>query len=289
MKIIGILTMWGCEVWATAAIEHALRHCDEVLCVVNAHADNLKPFEDMTLEIAQSFGSKVRIVPFDLVHSHYGIKSRILNKCLTYSSNYEVGNWVMVLDVDEYYRDEYMEAVRKVMEMDASYNQIVVTSKCFFINMQHYYKSEHFRFFKITSKDDCFMPMQHWITKDTGLPVKLEGDINHYSLLLNPLMKIAQWKTEYPGKAQGDKVKWIEDIYRHYDLNNEEYWINENFKLFGHKVPLMRVDESAFDEGGKLFKYEGEHIPIITKSGLDKIKDFRTFYPGPWEEGINDI
>jgi hypothetical protein len=107
----------------------------------------------------------------------------------------------------------------------------------------------------------------------------MSGDIVlfHYCMLMNPNMKLEQWKTEYPNKNQRDKINWITKIYKNYDLDNEEYWIKENEKLFGIKSPLLNKSATP-DTCGKLFKYYGKHPKVIEESGLTKIRDFRNHY-----------
>lgn len=270
--IIGIITMWGCQDFAPLAIKQAIKYCDEIFVCVNAHSKNLLKFEDNTLEIAKSFD--INIVNFNSQATHLEIKSKILNLCLSKSKYFDIGNWVWILDSDEYYSTEHYTALKDLINssiFNQTFDQICVSEKYFYINMQHYLKAEHNRLFRINSLTDKFYPMQRWPSKKCFKFNVL--DMFHYCMLINPYMKIEQWKTEYPNTNQQNKIDWITKIYKNYDLNNEEYWIKENEKLFGIKSPLL--NSSAISDNGRLYKYEGSHPKLIEEKGFTKIEDFR--------------
>jgi len=275
MKIIGIITAWGCQDWIRPAIKQAIKLCDEVNVCVNAHADNLLKFEDDTFSVVEEFSRDINIIEFDKQASHVEIKSKILNQCIEESRYFEVGNWIWMFDTDEYYNDIVSSEIIKELLSNTSADQVYFKEKYFYINMQHYLTAEHDRLFKINSLLDRFKPMQQWSGTKTAIKLN-ENVLFHYCMLVNPHMKIEQWKTEWPGVSHQNKIDWITKIYKNYDLNDEEYWIKENEKLFGIKSPLL--NKAAFSDNGKLFKYEGKHPEVIEESGLTKIKDFRKHY-----------
>jgi len=275
-QIIGIITAWGCQDWIRPAIQQAIKYCDEVNVCVNAHSDNLLKFEDDTFSVVEEFSRDINIIEFNKQATHLEIKSKILNQCLEESRYFDIGNWVWILDADEFYDDTFCKKILKQLITNNPYDQICIKERYFYINMQHYLKSEHNRFFKINSLQDRFYPMQQWSgTTKVGY---LSGDILfHYCMLLNPNLKLEQWKSEFPNTNQQNKLDWLEKIYRNYDLKNEEYWIKENEKLFGIRSPLINI-AAIPNEDGKLFKYTGKHPEVIEESGLTKIKDFRKYY-----------
>jgi len=90
-------------------------------------------------------------------------------------------------------------------------------------------------------------------------------------------MRRVQWENEYKDKDQTKKTNWLDLIYRNYDLNNEEYWIQKNFKLTGVKSPWF--DHNFLpDHNGRLFPYTGKHPKFIEETGLPEISDFRQRY-----------
>lgn len=278
MKIIGIICAWGAQDFIRPSIKQALNYCDETFVCINAHSKNLLKFEDNTLAIAERFNSAINLIIPNIQATHLEIKSKIMNLCLSKSKYFDIGNWVWILDADEFYDlRHYVELKRLINspEFNQVYDQICVSEKYFYINMQRYLKAEHYRLFRINSLDDKFYPMQRWPSKRI---FKFDTfDMFHYCMLVNPHMKIEQWKTEYPGKNQQNKIDWITKIYRDYDLNNEEKWITENEKLFGIRSPLLSSAATP-NEDGKLFKYHERHPEVIEETRLTKIKDYRKFW-----------
>ncbi len=106
----------------------------------------------------------------------------------------------------------------------------------------------------------------------------------HYGMLTNPWAKMEFWSTEYPGKDQTNKIRWLDEIYRNYDLTDQETWVEENDKLCGIYSPWFSDSfQPAMD--GTLYKYDdlsfGRHPKFIGED-LIYTDDFRKkyhFYP----------
>ena len=99
----------------------------------------------------------------------------------------------------------------------------------------------------------------------------------HYSMLKDPRMRIFQWGEEQPGRKQKHKSKWGNEIYKYYDLNNEEYWLDKNEEISGIRHPLFHNAYKAADDG-KLLVYNGKQPECIEETDLPKVEDFRKFY-----------
>ena len=168
-----------------------------------------------------------------------------LNYMLKSSPLYEPGNWAWILDADEFYADTAHEMIRaaidvKFTDICSPYDQITVESKFFYINMQHYLNEDGDRLFRINEEGECFVPTNKWSAT--------RGQV--YILPRN------------------------DGMYPSYDLENEEYWIEENRKRFGIRSPWFNKGFTP-DENGRLFRYAGKHPKFIETSGLTGIEDFR--------------
>lgn len=292
-KIIGLVTAWGTEDWIIPCLKQAIDFCDEVLVCIAPHSPEMVKFADATFIIADEFiknnsGIKNIALPIKWWDSelkyHTESKAKILNYMLSESSNFAVGNWIWVFDVDEFFNPVTNKMIHNIID-DRSMNhigQMIFEEKYFYIDMKHYMKGEHNRLFKITENNITglkFVPTQRWRTPTECYVVKIPEKLGmfHYSMLQNPWAKEEFWKTEYKDKTQDNKVNWLNKIYRNYDLKDEERWLEENKKLFGIKSPWFSGDfVSNID--GKLFVYDKPHPDVIEEAYLTTEGDFRVKY-----------
>jgi hypothetical protein len=217
------------------------------------------------------------MIPFSKTSTHSQAKASILNTMLGESKHFNAGNWIWILDVDEFYPENSFKKIKEIIERQ-EFDRIRVRAKFFLINMKHYLESSHGRLFKIKEGEmNKFKPSQQWQGGGKIFIMPIEDGMFHYCLLTNPDQRREQWKTEYPGKSQANKTSWLDNIYLNYDLENEEYWINKNKELFGIKSPFF-TDVFSPDKDGKLFRYEGRHPKLVEEVGLAKIEDFRVYY-----------
>jgi len=274
-KVIGLINAWSCDTFIEPAMLQAVEYCDEVIVSVGYHSEEVKQFEDNTLSIVNEFvdHDKVKYVPTYFGGTHYESKTPTLNAMLQASDNFEVGNWIWLLDCDEFYFREDWEDIKKNI-FDSEYDCVETKEKFFYVNMQHYLLNDRRRLFKITDKSDHYVPLQRWNRPKENV-FKHDSYMYHYSLLLNPYCKKAFWSTEYPTE-QNYKVHWMDEVYLKFDLNDQETWVEKNNQMFGHKTPFQISDFITND--GLLFNHEGEHPHCIEDTILPEIKYFRTIY-----------
>lgn len=276
-KILGLITAWGAEVWIEPCIKQALEYCDEVIVVVTNHSAQLKQFEDGTANICKQY-KEVKLLN---VTTSQGSVSKgrceILNYMLNYSDLYKVGNWVWMLDVDEFYDENSYKFIKTIIN-DGKWNRITVGERFFFIDMKHYLTGSHNRIYRIDEPTDRFKPTDHWGGKiNKTYTTKLPLGMFHYSMLTDTKVHKVRWQTEYDGNAQNYKWQWLDKIYYPFDLENEDYWVEENRKLNNIKSPWFNKGFKP-DKGGRLYKYDGPHPKFIEESKLWGVKDFRTYY-----------
>lgn len=273
-KIIGLLTAWGAERWIRPAIEQALAYCDETVVVVSAFASELERFEDKTLDICKEY-KDIRLMDYRTEKGTIAeAVADTLNHMLKSSSLYEPGSWAWILDVDEFYADTAHATIRAAID-SGRYNQITTESRFFYINMRHYLNETGNRLFRIDASDECFMPTNKWSVAKRQIYILPRADgMFHYGMLASADMYRIKWQIEYKGKRQADKIRWLDEIYPHYDLNDEERWIEENRKLFGIRSPWFNKGFTP-NADGKLYKYTGKHPKLIEWTMLTEIKDFR--------------
>lgn len=278
--LITLIIAWACEDFIEPCIREALSNCDETIVCIAAHSDAMLNFEDNTYDIVKSIDG-ISSLDYNKRGHHSYIKADILNRMLDISKLFTKNSWILIKDVDEFYTQESYKYIRDIIESDM-FNKILIKEKYFYINMQNYLLGEHNRLFKIEEenmdKNFRFVPTQKWLRTKGGVGVvPVDFGMFHYGMLTNPWAKFAFWKNEYPDKAQDNKTLWLDKIYRNYDLEYEEKWINENEKLFGVKSPWFS-DSFKPNKNGRLFKYGGKHPDVIENSGLTHITDFRIKY-----------
>ena len=277
-KIIGLISAWGAEKWVKLSIQQAINICDKVLINVGPYVENVKKFEDKTREICESFGNKIIIVNSLTANSHANAKAKTLNSMLAKSTIFEVGNWIWLFDVDEFYNESLVDNMKSQL-FSGNYNALKMDEMYFFINMQHYLKNTRMRLWKIENINHSFIPTNKWTGPRNKKLYYPEFKYFHYSTLMNQRLKKEVYKTEQGSlnKDQREKMEWVDKIYMKYDLSNEEPWIKLNHKLYGKKQPYW-ISDFKPDENGKLFIYNEKHPKLIEDSGLTKIEDFRLCY-----------
>ena len=276
-KIIGLLTAWGAKGWIRPAIKQALEYCDEVIIVIAAYNSQLKKFEDNTYDICKEYPD-ARLLGYETLRETVSKgRCEVLNYMLGNSNLHSPGNWIWLLDVDEFYTEASYEKIKSIIESN-KYDKIEVEAKIFFINMQHYLKGSYSRLIKIENIQDKFKPTNNW-SREAKNKYILSGrnEMFHYCMLTDIRMHHTQWKTEYPGRTQPHKVRWASELYPKYNLKNEGYWVKKNLKMFGVKSPWCNNGFVPNKNGG-LFKYRGEHPRFIEEVKLPEVKDFRKWY-----------
>jgi len=275
-KIIGLINSWYSEKWIAASIEQALLYCDEVIVAIGAHSKALANLKDRTREIAKTYSDRVTLIKASMSSVHDQSKADTLNRMLSVSKLHKPGNWIWILDGDEFYFEcSYL----KIREAIASglYTHMKVEEKFFLINTMRYLLGSHGRLFRIGSTNDRFKPTQHWTGVKTKEYVLRRDDgkmgMFHYSLLTDTDYRRIMWETEH-SYSQSNKLQWLSDIYILYDLDDEELWITKNQKLFGVKSPWFAKEMKANNDG-KLFVYDGPHPELVEKAGITSIPDFR--------------
>lgn len=273
-KIIGILTGWGSQDWIEPAIKQGLKYTDELHVCISAHSDNLLKFEDNTYQIAEKYKDKINLFTHETRSFHSTSKADILNKALNESNYVDPENWIWILDVDEFYKQDSFDYIKKLISANIC-DMICFEARFFYINTKHYLISEHNRLFKIVDKSCKFYPTQQWPYVKKVVKVPMDLGMYHYSMMQNPHMKMEFWKTEYQHR-QDTKVIWLDKIYRNYDLNNEEAWLRRNKALTGNPGPWISKDFKP-DKDGTLFKYNKKHPEWIPER-LINISDYRKYW-----------
>lgn len=277
-KLIGLLPIWGCEKWVKPVIEQALEYCDEVIVVVTSFTPEGEEFEDNSYSIVKEYPD---VMLLDVKKCWPTVSegvAGVLNHMLKHSKLFVPGNWVWLIDNDNFYSRFSYERIRLIMK-GGEYDKITFEEKYFFINMQHYLKGIHpDRLRRIESREEKFIPTCRWSRRGGKVyTIPRRIGVFHYSLLRNMRMMRKMWLTEYAGGRQRGRdhaVRWLDEIYTNYDLENEDYWNKKSFEVTGYKNPSWsRAVEP--DRKGRLYRYNGEHPRVIEESGFTKIKDFR--------------
>jgi len=273
-KIIGLLTAWGAERTATAVAEQALEYCDEVIAVVSSFVPELEQFKDDTYDILKEFKG-INLLDYKTKETTISqAVADVLNHMLNQSSLYSAGNWVWILDADEFYADSAPKMIRATIE-SGWHNQITVESRFFMINTRHYLDETGNRLFRIDAGDYGFMPTNKWSGSPRNIyTLPREHGMFHYGMLVSAEMYRVKWGVEYKGRRQDNKIRWLDKIYYKYDLKDEERWLRKNLEVSGIRSPWFNKGFTP-NVDGKLFHYLGKHPKFIEHTGLTKIEDFR--------------
>jgi len=273
-KILGLLTAWGARRTVRAAAQQAIEYCDEIMAVATPFAPELKRFEDGTYDMLKSF-SRINLLDYRTQETTLSrAVADVLNHMISRSSLCSVGNWVWILDADEFYADSAPKMIRAAID-SGRHNQITVESRFFMINTHHYLNETGNRLFKIEPGDERFIPTNKWSGKPRVIyMLPREHGMFHYGMLVSAEMYRVKWGVEHEGKRQDNKTRWLDEIYYKYDLNYENRWLRKNLELSGIFSPWFNKGFRP-NFNGRLFQYQGKHPKFIECSGLTRIKDFR--------------
>lgn len=230
-KIIGLMTIWGTDLFAAGALRQALKHCDEVIISCSAHSETMLKFADHTEDILASFSSpKIKWADNKPYGRHDSVKCSILNGMLEKSDYFQPNNWIWILDGDEFYSEDWIEHFKSGIA-SSNVDRVEVLTNMYFATAKHYLRGSHYRFFKIKSSSQRFSPTQNW--PDVRFSIcPPEPVMHHYSLLRNPRMREAFWAMEF-GNKNDPRITWLKEIYKKCDLDNQHETIERNKKLFG--------------------------------------------------------
>lgn len=289
-KLIGLVPGLYVEEWIEPSIQQALNYCDEVVVSIGAYVPELNVLQDKTLERAKKYSDRISLVDPVVSKSHIGGKGPTLNRMVE-ASGAEVGDWLWVLDTDEFYFDQTVQMIKEMISSENNLSTIWLPAKFFFLNMTRYLRAKHPRLFKITHSGAHFKPTGALNWRGEGevshIPFDLEDDqfgMFHYSLLTSPRYRRLFWETEFGHKTgrtretQDKKILWLEEIYLKYELDREEYWIDKNMDLLDlpRRTPIWTPAFTPQTDG-TLFQYNGPQPAVIEQAGLHLIEDFRTY------------
>ena len=268
------MTVWGAETFCEPVIQQNLEFCDEIVLMVGHHHSAMAKWNDKSLEICQKYSDRydnVTLVeaPTCVNEPYNKWRAKTLNILLQKSSIFEIGNWIFLIDVDEFMFKKDLDYIRT--QITKNYDTIWIYDKFFFLNMKHYTGGcGNYRLWKIKNPArDKFTPTNRWIDgpktahyvpAPNVLMIPEENGIFHYSLLCDPYQKLDYWATEYPHQ-QDYKTEWMKNKYLKATLKNIE-----------------ELTENSVPRAGKCQYHIGNHPEFIEKFELNKIEDFRTLY-----------
>ncbi|MFW5847702.1 MAG: hypothetical protein ACOCVF_02170, partial [bacterium] len=282
-KIIGLITAWAAEPFIEPALKQAIEYCDEVIVSVSANHKSFNKFADKTMEICKKYenDNKIKLVKGYSGNDHPSSKGITLKKMLDETNNNKAGNWIWILDADEFYFPEDVELFKKIIKKN-EYGRIMVPEKFFLVNTKNYIKWNRDRL-KILDKDNVSFRTNRVGNEKMVKTYNANEAIgmHHYSFLLNPYFKIAFWEREYGNpnlKNVKDKVKWMNDIYLKMDVNNQAPYVNKAKQLFNINSILGPIFAGGpwkpTKPNGEAFKYDDKHPKFVEDAGLTKINDF---------------
>ena len=282
-KLVGIITAWAAEPFIEPAMKQALEYCDEVIVNVSCHHAALKKYEDETMDICLKYKNQIHLIEDDILERGGRVTNprNYVNKMLSKTDSNKKGNWVGILDADEFYFPKDINNIKDLMK-EGKVNNIETPEKVFVVNTKHYATNKRTRFKKILEDNTTFIHSQIPYEKQSK-PFFMETDkgMFHYTLLANPRYKSDFWRIEYGHPQQGNQPKkwgWVEKVYPNLDLDNQIESVKKCKELaYGNSV-LGHLFPNGCKSDGTLHEYHDLHPPFIEEAGLTKITDFRKMY-----------
>ena len=281
-KLVGLITAWCAEPFIEPAIKQALEYCDEVVVSVGVHQPNFRRFEDGTMDIVQKYKNDIKIV--DTVppqQNLIGSRGGTIAKMLTDTGNNKAGNWICILDCDEFYFPEDIDVAKQIIKED-KHLRIETPEKVFVVDTKHYATHQRNRFKKLIKDNTSFRNNEIGYEK-ANKPFRINDakGMHHYTFLINPWFQREKWRSEYGNPNHGNQPKkwgWLDNVYMDLDLNDQQKSIDKCKQLgYGNSV-LGLFFQGGCRPDGTLYDFDGVHPPFIEESGLTEIEDFRKIY-----------
>tara|TARA_B100000900_G_C20424245_1_gene652242 strand:+ start:18 stop:875 length:858 start_codon:yes stop_codon:yes gene_type:complete len=281
-KIIGLLCAYGKKDWVNPSLNQALNICDEVIINVGLRTPKLKILEDETLnEIKKFHNSKIKLFQYEPEVATAQMGGILQLKHMLKNSNfYKYDNWVWMLDLDEFYKKEFIEEVNDVIN-NQKIDWIKNKDYMFFINKDLYLRGKTYRIrlyriklINLLSNFSFRNQFRLWGEIRDKKTYIAKNICYHYSFLTSNLYREKVWENEYADNTNDIKLKWFNEFYKNYEINNPEKYINENYKRFNIKSVWYNNNYEA-DRNGDFFKFNDQHPSFFKNSKLFDIEDFR--------------
>lgn len=273
MRLIALMTAWACRDWVEKAVFNAISYADELWVCVAPHSSEFVDMEDGTVDVLDSYKT------YSGIHFHEtgapesiadNTKCRILNEMMR-KAKPEPGDVLMVVDADEFYLNGDMDTLMEFAKTD--FDVGMVRGYYFCINLNWFFINESMmRMFKYRPGFQ-YVPTQkpnyNATYTDTGVTML------HYTMLQSLEMKRRYWSMSPVGNpvACKKKVRWVDEVYAKWDVNNEDESKRRNQEVTG-RYGFWHGGGMVESDGG-LFSYgDGEHPEDVVEA-FGKIQDFR--------------
>ena len=276
-KLIGIITAWAAEPFIEPAIKQAIEYCDEILVSVSANNSIYDKFEDSTLDIVKKYVPDVKIIEGVKSTTHPNSKGLTMKKMLDETNNNKKGDWIWILDADEFYFDDDVNIIKDVIK-ENKYSMIEMPERFFLVNMQNYVNLKRTRLKKIMV-DNLSFRTNKMSVEGSSTFIDTPLGMHHYSFLTNMDFKREFWKHHYGGVNASiqKRIDWLDKIYLELELDNQQKYIDLCKKMFNEDHILGPHFSKEATNNGFLYEYNGKQ-PKFINPYLYEQDDFRKFY-----------
>lgn len=276
-RIIGLMGVWGRELFVEAAVRQALEMFGMDLYVTTTcYLPQLMKYRDNSEVILRSFQEPTYVHCQDIVDfdCDFNANSAKVHTRLLKEAQPHPGEYVFIVDVDEFYTEGAAEKILQRVK-NGDFSSLRMKSRFIGPDMSHYIGHSHIRLHRY-SPDRHF---RHGIVFSPGFEETILEDnpMFHYSFAVDPRYKAEFWKHEGKGVDQSIRIEWLQQIFGKYDPENEKKWMRKNEELTGHHGFCFN-DECEEAEGGGLFTLERDHPRYAQKFSIPSIGDFREFF-----------
>jgi len=281
-KIVGLISTWGSRWLIESTIKQALYACDEVIVCVGSYTEELEKLKDDTKQfLEENYSDRLTFVPVAKKHTRSETRCATLNAMLKTSElRKEPGNWIWLLDDDEFYLKESIDKIKKEIYEDGENFDWIQTKECFYYYNLNYYLRNiggRKRVWKIKNSNDHFRPTNQWSVPVSNVRKMDDIIMNHLSFLVDFNYKESHWRTEYH-HHQNNKLDWIKNVYLKFSLERESEMLDYCEEKYGLRN-LYHPGEGHIrgdEHSGKLIKRDFQLPEWIRQ--FENIEDFRKRY-----------
>jgi len=291
MRRLGIMPIWAREDFVLPALEQArdMLAVDQLAVTVCCMHEHLRKFEDSSEAFVREFArGNPELVTYVVPPKSFEVRwevamSQVLNQLLC-ALKPEENDIVWLLDVDEFYTHEAADEISAWIDSHPDFGSLRLHSWLIGPDFEHYVMHGHTRIHRHW-EGRMFIPTSYYgpleVCKEAPIILQ-KHPMFHYSMCCPWEMKERFWFVERglpTPKEQMKKVKWAQNVYRRYRVDQEEAGMQLNQEIIGHHG--FWFDDNVIErEGGGLFFYDGPHPTYIENHGLPrKIGDFRSYFP----------
>ena len=284
MKIVGVMPVYEETDWVEYAVKGVIDFVDELI-ITEGYTGALWHFwrnrsSDGTLEILEKLEKrydKVKVLksPWHLTKERG--KAWSYNRMVKASIYNEPGNWIFIVDADEFYTNEQLGKIRATLEKTDK-DVISVHARMFIYNFKYFIPVVHARLIRIT-EGMIFKPSQNPYYKngdsysrwpDRAADILKSDPMFHYSFVKPPIRMNKRLEMEVQGGRRNPCVlTWFDEVFMKWSEKTADEIYRKNIEITGNSGILFAGPDLQIQS------YNGSHPAVLDNHPLRGIDDVR--------------